>query len=223
MAMQLKLFSFFQQLSNAELNIDDTFYIDQFEEAPAVNSKLLLVRNERDLDNESLLEDELQPIAAEEDADAASSSWLVKGVKRVRRELSRLFGKAEDKSAAHRHRASEGTKNKHVKHHKVHGGDDKKHHNKHQLHGKHRAHRLLQRQRSEGNEHENSEQQGKQMKKLAKKHSKRQSEYDGPGSGDGDEDFADSELCKCMCWFLLHASNSNLPMCFAFRAYVFYH
>ncbi|XP_050331116.1 basement membrane-specific heparan sulfate proteoglycan core protein isoform X22 [Bactrocera neohumeralis] len=191
-----------KQLSNAELNIDDTFDIDQFEEAPAANPKLLLVRNERDLDNESLLEDELQPIAAEEDADADadSGSWLAKGVKRVRRELSRLFGKAEDKSAAHRHhRVSGGTKNKHVKHpkhHKAHGGDDKKHHNKHQLNGKHRAHRLLQRQRPDGNEHDNFEHQGKQINKLAKKHTKRQSDYDVDGSGDGDEDFVvpDTEL-----------------------------
>ncbi|XP_039962557.1 basement membrane-specific heparan sulfate proteoglycan core protein isoform X3 [Bactrocera tryoni] len=191
-----------KQLSNAELNIDDTFDIDQFEEAPAANPKLLLVRNERDLDNESLLEDELQPIAAEEDADADadSGSWLAKGVKRVRRELSRLFGKAEDKSAAHRHhRVSGGTKNKHVKHpkhHKAHGGDDKKHHNKHQLNGKHRAHRLLQRQRPDSNEHDNLEHQGKQINKLAKKHTKRQSDYDVDGSGDGDEDFVvpDTEL-----------------------------
>ncbi|XP_049312019.1 basement membrane-specific heparan sulfate proteoglycan core protein isoform X6 [Bactrocera dorsalis] len=190
-----------KQLSNAELNIDDTFDIDQFEEAPAANPKLLLVRNERDLDNESLLEDELQPIAAEEDtdADADSGSWLAKGVKRVRRELSRLFGKAEDKSAAHRHRVNGGTKNTHVKHpkhHKAHGGDDKKHHSKHQLHGKHRAHRLLQQQRPDGNGHDNLEHQGKQINKLAKKHSKRQSDYDVDGSGDGDEDFVvpDTEL-----------------------------
>ncbi|XP_018799859.1 PREDICTED: basement membrane-specific heparan sulfate proteoglycan core protein isoform X8 [Bactrocera latifrons] len=189
-----------KQLSNGELNIDDTFDIDQFEEAPAANAKLLLVRNERDLDNESLLEDELQPIAAEEDADADadSGSWLAKGVKRVRRELSRLFGKAEDKSAAHRHRVNGGAKNKHVKHpkqQKAHGGDDKKHHSKHQLHGKHRPHRLLQRQRPDGNEHDNLEHQGKQINKLAKKHTKRQSDYDVDGSGDGDEDFVpDTEL-----------------------------
>lgn len=161
------------------------------------------MRNERDLDKESLLKDELQPIAPEEDADGDSSSWLAKGVKRVRRELSRLFGKADDKSAAQRRSVSDDTKSKHVKHpkhHKAHSGDDKKHHNKHQLHGKHRAHRLLQRQRSDGNEHDNSQHQGKQLKKLAKKHSKRQSDYDGDGSGDGDEDFevADTALCKFM-------------------------
>ncbi|XP_054087653.1 basement membrane-specific heparan sulfate proteoglycan core protein isoform X5 [Zeugodacus cucurbitae] len=200
-----------KQLSNAELNIDDTFDIDEFEEAPAANPKMLLLRNERDLDNDSLREEELQPIAADED----SSSWLVKGVKRVRRELNRLFGKSADESATQRRGVSASTKGKRPKQQKAHSDDGKKHHNKHQLHGKHRAHQLLHRQRSDGNEHDNSEHQGKHVKKFAKKHSKRQSDYDVDGSGDGGEDFEAAETESWLTYFIINEpwtdafSNSN--------------
>uniref|UniRef100_A0A0A1XDP6 Basement membrane-specific heparan sulfate proteoglycan core protein n=1 Tax=Zeugodacus cucurbitae TaxID=28588 RepID=A0A0A1XDP6_ZEUCU len=200
-----------KQLSNAELNIDDTFDIDEFEEAPAANPKMLLLRNERDLDNDSLREEELQPIAADED----SSSWLVKGVKRVRRELNRLFGKSADESATQRRGVSASTKGKRPKQQKAHSDDGKKHHNKHQLHGKHRAYQLLHRQRSDGNEHDNSEHQGKHVKKFAKKHSKRQSDYDVDGSGDGGEDFEAAETESWLTYFIINEpwtdafSNSN--------------
>ncbi|XP_017472792.1 PREDICTED: low-density lipoprotein receptor-related protein-like, partial [Rhagoletis zephyria] len=204
-----------KQLNNADFTIDDTFDIDQFDETPATNvaaasSNVAVARSTRDLDSQSLLEDELQPVAAEEDADA--DSWLIQGVKRVRRELSRIFGKAEDKSAKHSHHRrgpGEGGKEAHNKHskHKAHSaGEGKKHRNKLQLRGKHRAGKLLlQRQQSAQDiEHEAPEHVGtaKQQKKLAKKHSKRQSDYDG--SGDGDEDFGAAPMALWRTRFIIN-------------------
>ncbi|XP_053952223.1 basement membrane-specific heparan sulfate proteoglycan core protein isoform X19 [Anastrepha ludens] len=168
-----------KQLSNADITIDDTFDIDQFDEAPAANPNVLLARNTRDLDTQSMLEDELQPVAAEEDAEA-NSSWLLKGVTRVRRELSRLFGKTEDKSAKQAH------------HRRNHNQSGKEVHHKHPKHKPHKSKRV--------NKHPQGNAQNT-VKHLAKKHSKRQSDYDG--SGDGDEDFGTTPLAIWRTQFII--------------------
>ncbi|KAM7349811.1 terribly reduced optic lobes isoform 23-T23 [Cochliomyia hominivorax] len=82
-----------KQIQN-DLTFDDTFDIDQFEDA-ASSTKL---RSARDLDEQAFIEDELQPVDDSESSNGGS--WLMQSVKRVRRELGRLFGGDEKKLVA---------------------------------------------------------------------------------------------------------------------------
>ncbi|XP_037931811.1 basement membrane-specific heparan sulfate proteoglycan core protein [Teleopsis dalmanni] len=83
----------------SDVTFDDTFDIDQSDESPALNQKY---RGIRELDEQALRDDELQPV---EDALAESNeNWLVKGVKRVRRELNRIFGSKDDENKPRKHR-----------------------------------------------------------------------------------------------------------------------
>lgn len=73
--------------------VEDTFDIDQLDDTPTLSQKLHSVQ---DLEDEALLEDELQPVE-----DSEETGWFATSVKRVRRELGRLFGKdaTDDKHA----------------------------------------------------------------------------------------------------------------------------
>ncbi|XP_067635534.1 basement membrane-specific heparan sulfate proteoglycan core protein isoform X4 [Eurosta solidaginis] len=210
-----------KDLSNADLSIDDTFDIDQFDETPAVSvAAAALSRSKRNLDSNLLLEEDLQPFEAEDDTDANNSSWLSQGVKRVRRELSRLFGKDDEEAATAKqsprhkrnHSAGEAKQqssqrkhhNKQPKH-KTQSIDGKKQRTKQQLHNKHRPHLLLQRQKSTANEEKTgAEHANKHLKKLAKKHTKRQSDFEGSGDGDGDEIFEEAPTTLWRTHFVIN-------------------
>lgn len=58
------------------------------------------MRSGRDLDENAFIEDELQPVDEGNSESANGGSWLMQKVKRVRRELGRLFGSEEKKAIA---------------------------------------------------------------------------------------------------------------------------
>lgn len=58
------------------------------------------MRSARDLDEQAFIEDELQPVDESNSESANGGSWLMQSVKRVRRELGRLFGGDEKKLVA---------------------------------------------------------------------------------------------------------------------------
>ncbi|XP_037811627.1 basement membrane-specific heparan sulfate proteoglycan core protein-like isoform X4 [Lucilia sericata] len=97
-----------KQIQN-DLTFEDTFDIDQFEDA-ASSTKL---RSARDLDEKAFIEDELQPVDEADNEGSSSSndgSWLMQSVKRVRRELGRLFGSEEKKLVADKKHAKNAAK-----------------------------------------------------------------------------------------------------------------
>ncbi|XP_075155739.1 terribly reduced optic lobes isoform X4 [Haematobia irritans] len=86
-----------------DLTFEDTIDIDRIDES----NKL---RSARDLDEKAFIEDELQPVDENEATD--EGSWLVQSVKRVRRELGRLFGSegaTEKKPHKHHKKRAERT------------------------------------------------------------------------------------------------------------------
>ncbi|XP_065366162.1 basement membrane-specific heparan sulfate proteoglycan core protein isoform X5 [Calliphora vicina] len=89
----------------SDLTFDDTFDIDQFDDA-ASSAKL---RSARDLDEQAFIDDELQPVDESDSEVSNGGSWLMQSVKRVRRELGRLFGSEEKKLVAGKKHAAKNT------------------------------------------------------------------------------------------------------------------
>lgn len=79
--------------------------IDQFDDA-ASSAKL---RSARDLDEQAFIDDELQPVDESDSEVSNGGSWLMQSVKRVRRELGRLFGSEEKKLVAGKKHAAKNT------------------------------------------------------------------------------------------------------------------
>ncbi|XP_073829721.1 terribly reduced optic lobes isoform X13 [Musca autumnalis] len=165
-----------------DLSFDDTFDIDQIDD-----SKL---RNSRDLDEQAFIDDELQPV--DESETNSEGSWLVQSVKRVRRELGRLFGAENSKQQTSNAAGEHKTRKHHKKRsERKEGGaataTGKKSHPE--------GHKKAQREQNGHNKQAGAKLQSKPKKsnklQSLNKHKKRQlygDEMEGSGMGTGDDD-----------------------------------
>lgn len=144
------------------------------------------MRSARDLEEQAFIEDELQPV----DETEAEGSWLVQSVKRVRRELGRLFGSEQQKPHKHHKKRSESPAKKSP------NGEGRK-----------KSHQGLAKNNNNNNGAKLNAAKPKKMNKLnsLNRHKKRQSfGFDNEGSGytgnEDDEgnidDFGETDLCK---------------------------
>lgn len=160
-----EIFFSFQQIQN-DLIFDDTFDIDQFEDA-ASSAKL---RSARDLDEQAFIDDELQPVDETDSGDSAATngggSWLMQSVKRVRRELGRLFGSEEQKQAVGKKQAKNTAKAEKQRKRQV---------------------KLAEKQKRKA-----AAQSSKNKNRL----NKRQSYDEVEGSGDDNETYGERDMCK---------------------------
>lgn len=185
---------FFQQLTN-DLTFDDTFDIDQFEDVPASGMKL---RSARDLNEQDLIEDELQPVEAIESEDQNGGSWLMQSVKRVRRELGRLFGSDNNSQDIEKTKSKQHRRRSHGE--RLAGEKKKRQHLTEGEDGQQQQRKKRKHVRPDGEL--KAKKQPKKLQKITGKHSKRQSNGDDnfEGSGD-DDDLYETDQCNKMRFF----------------------
>lgn len=187
---------------------DDTFDIDQLEEDFSANTNAdTRWRSVRDLDAESLLEDELQPVVAAEESETDSDgNWLVQGVKRVRRELGKFFGQKTAAESAKPKGAKKQFKRNLNTNANSHGDDtrlnrrSRDHMNRMTDHTKHQTHNNNKKHLKTLGGHHNRPAAGKHNKRSYPEEEFEEGSGHFPDTEGGDEDIggssAESDNCK---------------------------
>ncbi|KAL9883895.1 terribly reduced optic lobes isoform 7-T9 [Glossina fuscipes fuscipes] len=184
-----------KQVTN-DLTFDDTFDIDQFEDVPASGTKL---RSARDLNEQDLIDDELQPVEAIESEDQNGGSWLMQSVKRVRRELGRLFGSDNNSQDIEKTRSKQHRRRSHGE--RLAGEKKKRQQLPEGENGQQQQRKKRKQVRPDGEL--KAKKQSKKLMKITGKHSKRQSNGDDNFEGSGD----DEDLYETDQWQTLFTLN----------------
>ncbi|XP_037895157.1 basement membrane-specific heparan sulfate proteoglycan core protein isoform X24 [Glossina fuscipes] len=184
-----------KQVTN-DLTFDDTFDIDQFEDVPASGTKL---RSARDLNEQDLIDDELQPVEAIDSEDQNGGSWLMQSVKRVRRELGRLFGSDNNSQDIEKTRSKQHRRRSHGE--RLAGEKKKRQQSPEGENGQQQQRKKRKQVRPDGEL--KAKKQSKKLMKITGKHSKRQSNGDDNFEGSGD----DEDLYETDQWQTLFTLN----------------